>query len=561
MNRALVLAIALALPMVANADDGSAPLTGRAYTLSNEAFAQVAAGDLSAAEHSLRAALAVAPEHPQLQAQLADVLERQQRFDEAIAVLDALIARAPDHAIAYLQRAYLAYRNGRYAAAAADFGSALARGLDAQRQRSAQLGWADAALASGSHADALQALSGVTPSDHAVEARRAMAHAGLQEWDAAIAAWRAAEAASQTPQERTAAIRSRAQLLRDLGRDAEASDAILDGVARYPDNRALMLDAAYLALAVGDDASALTRFSAGAEDPDAPPNALVDAAYTANRLARSDDAARFFRLSIDRHYDDPTTRAQFTEQQWYGMRRQIQEIERRTGFQAALFHRGNAFVPGVAGDDVLQASIEGFWQPEGIGYRGGRILQFFLRGVQTLDAPGLRSPAETRLGSIGARYKPFGSLSLVLTAEHVFGLGDQTDDDWLLRAGYSYDRGVDLQPWNDSWTTVNGYVEAVRFIKAKRDVVGAQLRVGRSFAFGDESWVVLPHVGLALDYDSAEARRFAGGIGPGVAVRFWHRGDRYWAPPSYVELQVQYRYDFGDDDRNRGVAAQLVWYY
>lgn len=549
------------LPVASAGAQALAPDTD-AYRHSAAAFEAVERDDLARAESELRAAMALAPAHPQLLAQWAQLMQRQGRHADAIAALDRLVEDSPGSALLRLDRAFAHHAAQNHRLALDDFTAAQALGLDVDRQRTAALGATDAALALGDGQAALDALQPLqAQADYDTQARQGMALRLLKRPDEALAAWRIAEQGTDDPERKAAAIRTRAQILRDEGRDADGNAEILDGVRRYPDNRALMLDAAYLAIAAGDDRAAAERFGTGVAHPDAPAHALVDAAYVANRLGDSQQAAVYFRQSIDRFDAAPPDQRPFDTRQWFGMRRQVQEIERRFGYQVATFYRGSVFVPGVSADDVLQASVEAYWQPQGIGYRGGRILQAFVRAIRTLDAPGLEDASQTLFGAVGVRYKPFGAKSLVLTVERIIGIGDLVEDDWLLRAGYSYDYGMDLQPWNRSWTTVNGFVEAVRFVEGERTLIGSQARVGRSFAFGSEAWVVLPHLSLSADYDSNARHEWAGGAGPGIAVRRWFRGNTHWAPPSYVDLQLQYRFAVGSDDRAEGLAAQLVLHY
>jgi tetratricopeptide (TPR) repeat protein len=557
-----LLTIALLLTTMPAAGAERAPLSSQAHRHAEAAFAAIARDDADTARHELQAALQIEPGHPQLLRQWAQVMGRLGRHAEGEAALDRLVDSDPADPLLRLERGYARHAGGRHEPAVEDFEAALSLGLSAGQRRAAILALVDAALAAGRPEAAAAALQPLLANDDFdVHARHALALQAVDRQQQALDAWRRAEQATDDDARKAAAIRTRAQILRSLDRDVDGNAEILDGTVRYPGNRELMLDAAYLAIAAGDDVAAHRRFQHGAEHPEAPAHALVDAAYVANRLGHSTEAASYFRRTIDRFDDaDPAARP-FDQRQWFGMRRQIQEIERRYGFQAALFYRNSVFIPGTSGEDVLQASVEAFWQPSGVGYRGGRVLQGFVRAIRTLDAPQLERASETLFGAVGVRYKPLATRNLVLTAERVFGIGDLIDDDWLLRAGYSYDHGTDLQPWARSWTTINGFVEAVRFLDAERTVVGAQARFGRSFAVGREEWVVLPHLSLAADYDSAAATQWAGGIGPGIAVRRWFRGDAYWAPASYLDLQLQYRTALGSDKRAEGFAAQLVLYY
>jgi hypothetical protein len=78
---------------------------------------------------------------------------------------------------------------------------------------------------------------------------------------------------------------------------------------------------------------------------------------------------------------------------------------------------------------------------------------------------------------------------------------------------------------------------------------------------GDNAWVAFPHLSVAADYDSSALQKSSAGIGPGMNLRYWFRGDVYHAPRSYLDIYLQYRERIGGADRAKGLFMYAVLSY
>jgi len=325
-------------------------------------------------------------------------------------------------------------------------------------------------------------------------------------------------------------------------------------------------DAGYLAVRVGDDASAAQAFARASDKNELPPKALLDAGYVAGRLGQSDVSVGYFKRAIDAADDGKLT---LTPQRLFETRREVADRSRSWGAIASVGYRGIS--PGGQGagaaagiGDSVQTGLELYWRPS--GYRDGTYYELYGGGFQTLwSKGGGASGGETAQGMLGARIKPLRSANLVLSAERRVKIGSLSINDWLLRAGYSYTYGTDLRMDASSWNTAQVYAEAGRFIDTRRTYATFEAQLGRSFKLDsvDPRPVVFPHFVLGADHDSklASGRRTASGAGVGVAVRYWFNEDRYRAPHSYFDVSLQYRARLGGDERGKGVFLRATLSY
>ncbi len=325
-------------------------------------------------------------------------------------------------------------------------------------------------------------------------------------------------------------------------------------------------DAAYLAIRVGDDASATQLFARASDKNELPDHVLLDAGYAAGRLGRSDEAVGYFKRAVDAAQDD---RLELTPQRLFETRREIADRSRTWGAVASLGYRGvspGGLVNGSSATigDSLQAGFELSWRPA--GYRDGSYYEIYGGGFHTPWTKGSASSGgRTTQGMLGLRVKPFSAANLVLAAERRIKVGNLSTNDWLLRAGYSYTLGTDLRIDADSWFTTQVYAEVGRFMRAHRNYATFEADIGRSFRLSEQNsrLVLFPHAVIASDHDSAMARgqRTASGAGVGVAARYWFNEDRYQAPRSYVDVSLQYRARLGGDTRGKGVFLRVTLNY
>jgi bacteriophage N4 adsorption protein A len=320
---------------------------------------------------------------------------------------------------------------------------------------------------------------------------------------------------------------------------------------------------AYLAIQVGDDAYAMSAFDLAQAQNKLPDTARLDVAFTANRLARYDEALTQFRKTIEA---TEAGQLALVAQPLFDVKREIANRTRDWGASTSLSYRGISQAnPGTtqasASNDNLQGSAELFWRP--FGYQGGRTLEVYGGVSATLSSKAnYPTGSESVQGSIGARVKPLVDTNFIAALERRLAIGNKTSTDWLVRTAYSASTGTDIRVDAPSWMTTSVYAEAGRYINQRQTYAVGEGIAGRSFVLNALSarTVVTPHLVLGADYDSLVAIGSKGAVGAGVGVslRQWFNEDRYTAPRSHLDISLQYRGRIGGDARAKGVFLRAT---
>lgn len=293
---------------------------------------------------------------------------------------------------------------------------------------------------------------------------------------------------------------------------------------------------------------------------------LLDAAYTAQRLGEKEKAIDWFSTAIDaadsgRIAIDPVKREE--------VRQTVSDLDRRWGFSSGISYgsvgvMNPAFAPSLNRRKTLQSAAEMYWRSPWAGDGGGKHLELYVRGNLThYDGTGGPTGVSTLQSAVGARLKPFSTQNVVIAAEHLFKVGNDSRDDWLLRAAWSGGEGAQLPAGRNVARYWQVYAEADYFIKHPQVLGTLEARYGRNFRANSISpnLSVAPHLTVSAGYDSLLAQRTTVGAGAGVNVRYRFREDRYHAPQSYIDFTIQYRFRVAGDDRSKGVFASLYFAY
>ena len=489
--------------------------------------------DSNTPEAQARVAYQHEPSNAWLGRTLLDLLVRNGKLPEARQLAMDLSTRFPEDAQLWSQIGYMMFMLRDFKQAQAAFGkSLLGKEWTPEQRRNLAFAAADSAAEAKDPEGAVAALQLLGPvSDPAFRLRLGRAQLAAHDRIAAVvtARW----ILSNVPEEE---FHIAAEHLRD---------AAFEAVADARGDKQLNLGYAYLRQ--GDDAAGLAAFEKGFAFGSGKAFHYADAAYAAKRLNRNATASKYFRFCLDLAEFEQS----FTEQRMYGYRREIEVMERRWGMLIGTPYHAGAL-------DVWQGGIEAFWQPPVIGYRDGKTVQFFVRSYLNfrngVSGPtGLKTTQET----IGVRYKPFASQNIALTAERLFAVGRESDNDWLLRIGYSTGDGTDLRVDRGKWSSWQVYGEAAYYWNARRLLIGSEVRYGLAVPMpGYNRLTFYPHFLMAVDYDSAARDQLVDAIGPGFSLRAWFGEDRYRAPPCWLEINAQYR--FADADRGRGPALRAT---
>jgi len=530
----------------------AAPLQGEAFQRATAAYAAIARNDLAAAERDAHAAVTAQPDSADAVRLLMDVYTRQGKAAAAIAAANEAVARAAADTDLYLARGYLLLAAKENAAAAADFSKVLNdTALAADKQRNVRLALADAAAAQQQHQIVLTTLHPLSGEhSYEVKAREGFAAFALDKIDQAAAAFAIAAASAKTPEEYRTALKGQAQAEAARGNTAVVKQLVLVLMDSAP---TCDLDLAYVLLRVGDDAGALNIFE-GRCVSSMTAASEMDAGYAAQRLSRNPAAIAHFSAALDRHR---ASAEPFDPQTEFDVRRSVDSLSREFGLTIGAFYRADRSAAG--GGNVGQGIAEAYWQPPVVGYRNGRVLQIYSRLSANALAPGASTvQSSSTQAAFGARYKPFSDVNLVAAAERLVPIGSTAISDWLLRAGYSASFNTDIQPTTKFNTMGVIYGEADYLVNQDRFIGSIDGRYGFDHRLGSsEKLTGSVFVNAAYNYDSAEIRKSAMAIGPGVGVKYWFRESKNRGPASSVQLDLMYRFKATPSDRAAGLVLQL----
>ncbi|PFH12352.1 adsorption protein A [Collimonas sp. PA-H2] len=353
--------------------------------------------------------------------------------------------------------------------------------------------------------------------------------------------------------------RSEIAALVGLGRKEDAHQR-LAAAARSPE-KGSELELAYLALQAGDNRDALDLFSRAETQGTLTDAARHDAAYTAARQGRNEQAIGYLNRTVDAAQAGHLA---LDAQQVYDVRRETADLERRWGIRATLSDRGVAAagvgVPHGGTIDGTDIAAEAYWRP--FGLQNGTLVEIYGRLNETLNGgSGVRTGSATAQAALGARVKPFSEVNAILALERLVPLGNATSGDWLARAGFSSDAGLDLHADQASWLSTHVYAEAGHYFQHPQSYATLEGQLGRSYRLGasGSTLVLFPHLVMGADYDSSliEHDKKAFGSGVGTSMRYWFRQDYYNAPRSYADLSLQYRWRIAGDKRAEGWFIRL----
>ena len=326
--------------------------------------------------------------------------------------------------------------------------------------------------------------------------------------------------------------------------------------------RQARLARAYIHLSRQQDAAALEQFTAalGAQSP---PSAWQDAAYAAKRLGRNTEAARLFACALDARGSLASSQADAAQE--FGLRREVETLRRTWGVLAGTAYRQGGLFPGVVSEQrILQQGLEAYWQPEALA-QNGRSVQFYVQAFENLhNGHEGTAGGPTVQGGAGFRIKPLASQNLVFAVQKLFQGGRLAIDDWLFRAAYSREAGLDLRPWQEDWNYWSFYTEGDSFAKTGHYVHQLELRAGHAWRVpvAGGSSMVSPHLVLAADYDNRLPMDCtAAGLGAGLSLRHWFREDRHQAPASWLDLTLQGRVRLNQASRGSGLFITLTAWF
>src|SRR5216683_1338047 len=532
----------------------SAPAPNPAYVAAEAAYKATARQDYELAAARAADAVRLQPSNKDYRRLLVNALAGAGRLSEADDAATQALARDPTDWAILAERGAVRWRQNRAADAADDYAAALTLGVPEGRVRGIRLALADAAAKADQPQRVLDALAPYADDrSYAVASRRGFALLALGKNEDALASFDIAIAAAEPGREHDVVTAAKIGVLADLDRQREGAELFAQSLAKNELNTLPDLDVAYLGVRVRNDEVAGERFAKARADGSLTPAAALDAAYVSKRLAENKEALAYFRTAIDAAADGSL---RLPPQKLFDTRREYAEIERQWGFYSTLTYNAigvaptTPLAPPLPSGNVLQAGFEAYWRPPVIGYRNGRIVELFVRSFETLtDGTGGPTGPSTTQGMAGARWKPLSDINLVLEGAKLFALGTYGRNDWMLRAAASQSQGTDLRVEEPNWTMWQVYGEYARFFQTPQNLMSFEGRFGRSFRADavSDHLVGTPFLVVGGAYDDTLATPGALGAGGGLGLRYWFREDKYAAPRSYVDMNVQYRFKLAGD--------------
>jgi tetratricopeptide (TPR) repeat protein len=350
--------------------------------------------------------------------------------------------------------------------------------------------------------------------------------------------------------------------LQQAGDDRGALQEFRTALQLDPRNVDILLSTAYAAQRADAPDLAAELFARVLDIDPSRTSVREDLGYALIADDREAEAAAAFRAVIN----DPTPRAGENEvqraQRIYRLRRQVEQVERRTyGFAFASYRDGNA--PNAinlpeTGPNETQVGGEFGWRPDALN-TADTGLTLFGRGYVAADPGTITLNEETLQLGVGARWKPFGDHDFYVAGERLIAGGDQARDAWLLRASYGWSDGLDWNPTATDWNYTTVFAD-LAYIPDDPEFMSAyaSVRQGRRFRTG-EHWTVTPYVtGVAQWSDDTFQTRERLEAGPGIVVSRWFDQDSTTAPRQRLDLEMEYRFGVGDTD-DQAFIARAIW--
>lgn len=342
------------------------------------------------------------------------------------------------------------------------------------------------------------------------------------------------------------------------GSPAQAAEALELAQAMAPDDTRLAanLGYAYLQMGAPDKAAAQLERAHRADPDDA---ALTrQLVYLNQQLGDREAARRYAARAIDQFDEEPAQDdATGGADERYALRRLHEDLGRQWRVLADLVlgdsvsSASNAFAPGVAYRSYAQ--VEAQYRID-TGWHGADAdtLAAYARVFAGSGEQGALWPVHGSMLGVGLHWKPWRTRTVVFSAEQQVPLAhdDTTRSDVLLRASASWTGGPafsdDWHPSGDGWLAQNLYLDAARYLHARRTALTADYRLGlhRKLAGAQtlEPYVRLQFNGLERGRGQGFGRDLRAGLG--LQWNAWRDEDRYDAFRRRFSVGLEWQHAF-----------------
>lgn len=340
-------------------------------------------------------------------------------------------------------------------------------------------------------------------------------------------------------------------LYRRLGRTQEARLHLQKAVAAEPQNYRYMEALGYTEREAGNFEEAAALLETVVENEPDFLEVFKDLGYIHMRRADNRKAVQRFRQAIDNTELDPPRSREEEESRDHELFRLRTEISKLTNpidvttylsFRTGQLPEGPTPVGLTGGALPSQGGVEVAFQPPVLGFRDERVFQIFSRVLWNVAPRSLDFDRESYQGGLGLRYKPLRTQNLFVSAEKLFRIGEQADDNWLLRGLHSWNRGFERQSQKRAWPYTSFYSDVGYFLNRPGTwVYYGEMRQGVTLN-ANQKILVTPHLvldGRVMDPHQINSSYLEGG--GGVSLRFLLGEGRYRHSRASFELLTQYK--------------------
>jgi tetratricopeptide (TPR) repeat protein len=230
-----------------------------------------------------------------------------------------------------------------------------------------------------------------------------------------------------------------------------------------------------------------------------------EAGYLAVRAVRNREAAEHFRRAAalrrrERTYRPDEGAPQEGDVRISALGEAVWDLEKRFSLSGYLIRTdvaGEGEPRVFQGLMPSQVGFEAGWRPPVIGFRNYRIFELTARVLGSFENESWSyDPESTQLG-LGVRLKPLDSENLWLSFERLVKIGDESQDNWLLRGLASRDWGREPPERYRAGHSGRAYADAGAFLRDsgpsdRRAVFHIEAVEGIRFGLSPD-WAVVPH--------------------------------------------------------------------
>ena len=278
---------------------------------------------------------------------------------------------------------------------------------------------------------------------------------------------------------------------------------------------------------------------------------LKERAYSKLRNSDNDEAEYWFKQAIDarmiqlgeRRYGDIEK-----DEEINSLKKEVGDLTNHFDITAYYGYRSNdntkisAGIPSALGGVIpSQGGVEFSYRPPVIGLRDGRTFHLFSRLLWSMKPNSFNLDSKSFQGSVGLSYQPFKSHDFNISAEKLFKVGKNAQNNWLIRGLYQWADGSEFQKGREHWNYTSLFTDLGYFVKSPGVLsFFGEFRQGYNYNLWD--LVLTPHAvidGRIQTHDDEDLSYLEAGVG--LSFKYFFNQTRYRVPQSYVELLFQYK--------------------